>query len=378
MTRRRAGRAGRARGREEAGREVGRGGAPPVLLTRDAELAQEVERLAAAAGVRLGVAATDGAVLAAWHDAPVILVGADVVDEVAALRPHRREGVQVVGGGRVGDGIYRAAVAVGASEVLALPDAAGWLVETLALHEEPHRAGSTVVVVGGSGGAGASTIAAVLARTAAGRGPALALDLDPAGPGLDRLLGLHEADGLRWDAFDHTAGRLSGRALREAVPRADGLGVLTWPDAATAPSPPAPGAVREVLGAAVRGHDTVVVDLPRHAASAEAGGSEVVARADLLLVAVRPSLAGVAAAARVVASATQGPARVPVGLVLRGRGTDPAAVATALGAPVVAQVPERRRVGELVELGAGGVTLPGPLARAARDVLGLLGPAVAA
>ena len=60
----------------------------------------------------------------------------------------------------------------------------------------------------------------------------------------------------------HTTGRLSTRSLREALPRAGDLSVLTWP-----PDRPAAlqaFAVREVLSAGRRGFATVVVDLPRH------------------------------------------------------------------------------------------------------------------
>ena len=39
------------------------------------------------------------------------------------------------------------------------------------------------------------------------------------GPGVDRVLGLEDHDGFRWDALCQTTGRLSARALREALPR---------------------------------------------------------------------------------------------------------------------------------------------------------------
>ena len=58
---------------------------------------------------------------------------------------------------------------------------------------------------------------------------AVLVDLDPLGPGLDRVLGLERCDGVRWDALLQTTGRLSARSLHDALPRRNGLGVLTWP-----------------------------------------------------------------------------------------------------------------------------------------------------
>ena len=54
-------------------------------------------------------------------------------------------------------------------------------------------------------------------------------------PGCDRVLALDEASGVRWDSLGRSSGRLSGRSLREAVPRRDGLGVLSWPPGPGAP-----------------------------------------------------------------------------------------------------------------------------------------------
>lgn len=344
----------------------------PVLVTHDLDLQAEVERLAAGSGVRVTPVADDVEVIARWQDAPVMLVGADRAEAVAALRPARRADVHVVTLGAPGATLYRDAVAIGATEVVSLPEATAWLVELLALHEEPHRAAVSIAVIGGSGGAGASTFAATLAVVGARRGPTLAVDLDPGGPGLDRFLDLattETTDALRWDALAGTAGRLSGRALREAVPRRGSLGVLTWgrPGMEGSADPPAPEVVREVLGAAARGHDTVVIDLPRNGSSLM---REVVARCDLAVLLVVPTLTGVASAGR---TAQVLAAYAPTAAVLRGRGLGADRVAAALGVPVVAELGSRgRRAVEDVELGIGGVRVRGGLARAAREVVELL------
>ena len=156
------------------------------------------------------------------------------------------------------------------------------------------------------------------------------------------------------------------------MPRRDGLGVLGWP-----PGPGArldAGAVREALSAARRGHDLVVVDLPR---STDALAAETVARCALVVVVVLPTVTGVAAASRWVAAM---PDHDRFGLVVRGRGADPARVAELVGAPVVASMSDQRGLAEALDLGLGPVrSRRGPLAAAARQVLaGVLPSAVAA
>jgi secretion/DNA translocation related CpaE-like protein len=222
-----------------------------------------------------------------------------------------------------------------------------------------------VGVVGGSGGAGATTLACALGQVAAGRGPTLVVDLDPLGPGCDRVLALDESTGVRWDSLGTASGRLSGRSLREAVPRREGLGVLGWP---ATPGSLDAGAVRQALSAARRGHDTVVVDLPR------AGHlvAETVARCALVALVVRPSVTGVVAAARWVAAL---PDASRVGLVVRGHGADPARVAALVGVPVVTTMSDQRGLVEALDLGLGPVrSRRGPLAAAAREVLAATTP----
>jgi len=285
----------------------------PLLATADATLAEELTRLSAAAGAAVEVASTAPEVLGAWSTAPVVLVGADLVSALVELAPPRRPGVQVVAWSPVPTGSFRDALLVGAERVVELPVGAELIAELLTDLEEVGRGeGVLVGVVGGSGGAGATTLACGLGQVAAARGPTLVVDLDPLGPGCDRVLALDDAPGVRWDSLGTASGRLSGRSLREAVPRRDGLGVLGW---ASAPSALDAGAVREALSAARRGHDTVVVDLPRSGDLV----AETVARCALVVLVVVPTVTGVAAAARWVA-ARPDPGRVR--LLVRGRGAD--------------------------------------------------------
>jgi secretion/DNA translocation related CpaE-like protein len=340
----------------------------PLAATRDAALADELARLAAAAGTPLEVVSSADAVLRGWTSAPVVLVGADLAVELVELAPPRRPGVQVVAWSPVPSGSFRDALLVGAERVVELPLGAEFVAELLTdLGEAGRGEGVMVGVVGGSGGAGATTFACALGQVAAARGPTVVVDLDPLGAGCDRVLALDEVSGVRWDSLDRSSGRLSGRSLREAIPCRDGLGVLAWPAGPAAPLDA--GAVREALSAARRGHDTVVVDLPRTIDSLVA---DTVVRCALLVVVVLPTVTGVAAAARWVAAM---PDHDRFGLLVRGAGADPRRVADLVGVPVLASMADQRGLAEALDLGLGPVrSRRGPLAAAAREVLGCLAP----
>ena len=334
-----------------------------LVVSREPLLVEEVVRRAAAAGVEPRITGDLAAVLRHWNAAGVVIVGADLAAELVTLGLRRRPGVHLLSWGGVPDHLFRDAVALGAEDVSELPRAGGWLADLLAdLDDGATTPARTIGVVGGSGGVGATTFACALAQRAARSGPALVIDADPLGPGLDRVFGLERREGVRWSEVGRTSGRLSARSLREAVPRRADLGVLTW--SAGQASTLQPFAVREVLAAAVRGHRTVVLDLPR------AGGEitdDLLARCDCVVLVVAPTVAGLASAAR---WATERPGRERVRVVVRGTGVPAPEVARALRMPVVATMSDQRGLAEAVDLGAGPVrSWRGPLGRAAREVL---------
>jgi len=338
---------------------------PPLFVTADRSLLEELLRLAAAAGVTPDVAGDPTAALRTWSTAPLVLIGIDQAAAMAAIDPGRRPRVHIVAAGPVRDEVFRTAVVVGAEAVDELPRSEGWVVETLTdLGDVGARRGLVVGVLGGSGGAGATTMACALAQTASTTGDAVVIDCDPLGPGVDRVLGLEAQEGFRWDALCQTTGRLSARALREALPRRGSLGALSW--YAGASGSLQAFAVREALSAARRGHDTVVVDLPR---SPDALVDEVAARCDLLLVVVVPTVAGVASATRVCA---RFPGHPGLRLVVRGEGLAAREIARVTGVGVAAEMPDQRRLAEAIDLGLGPVrSARGPLGRASRRVLDL-------
>jgi secretion/DNA translocation related CpaE-like protein len=337
---------------------------PPLLVTSDKSLLDELLRLAAAAGVQPTIAHDVPAALRAWSRAPLVLVGDDLAPALARAAPLRRDGVFVVLVAPGPDPVLPVALRLGAESVADLPRSEGWLVERLTdvVDEAPAR-GLTIGVAGGSGGSGATTFACALAQVAGRSGPAVVVDADPLGPGCDRVLGLDVVDGVRWEELGQATGRLSARALRESLPRRAGVAALSW-NAGGRPGPVEPSALREALSAARRGHDTVVVDLPR---AADPMVDELASRCDRVLVTVVTTVAGVAAAVRRCASF---PDPGVLGLVLRGSAMDDDSLARVVGAPVVARMGDQRGVAESIDLGLGPVrSRRGPLGRAAAGVL---------
>ena len=344
----------------------------PLIITADGVLAGEIRRLAAAAGSGLEVVEDPGSALARWGSASVVLVGEDALPWLASLAPPRRDDVHVVTAAAPTDATFREALAVGAEHVVEVGAATEWLVEVLTDAEDADGVGQIVGVMGGSGGAGATMLASALASEAARLAPAVVVDCDPIGAGIERVLGSEEVAGIRWDAVGEVTGRLGGRALREALPTRDRLAVLGWGPDRTALEAPA---LREVVSAARRGFATTVLDLPRHPVDAV---SELLPRLDALVLVSTLTVPGAASAGRVVASV---PPTVPVLVVARSSrgGLRADDLAAHLGRPVVATMADQRGLDESVGLGAGPVRhRRGPLARTARELLEQIGAGVRA
>ncbi|MFB6534153.1 septum site-determining protein Ssd [Streptomyces noursei] len=336
----------------------------PLLVTEDEELLDDLLRLCAAAGALPEVAHRPPRRTAEWQAAPLVVVGADCADRLSGAG--RRAGVIIAGRDADDVAVLRQAVAVGAERVLALPDGERWLVDRIA--DAVEGAGPpalTVGVIGGRGGAGASTLAAALAVGAARTGErTLLVDGDPLGGGLDVLLGGEQEKGLRWPAFAESRGRVAGGALAESLPRLHSLRVLSWDRGAEVAIPPP--AMRAVLAAARRRGGVVVVDLPRRVDRTVA---EALAQVDVGLLLVPAELRAVAAARRVAdgVRAELGDIRVVAcGPPGPGSGGRPTAqeVARLVGLPLAGELPWEAGLSEDLARGrVPGGRARGPLAR---------------
>lgn len=345
----------------------------PLLVTADEQLLDSLLRLAAAAGVTPQVATDVAAARRSWSVASLVVLGVDQVAAAVAAGLPRRPTVAVVSDHSTDDTVWQHAVAVGAEQVLVLPDAAEHLLAVLGDGGDSAGTGATTVaVVGGCGGAGASTFSAALALTAAERGhPALLVDADPLGGGIDLVMGREDTAGLRWPDLAGASGRLSAPALRQALPQAEQhLSVLSWgrEDLSSVPA----ASMRAVVQAGQRGHDVVVVDLPRHL---DAASEEALIRVDQVLVVVPAQVRAVAAAHRVVAALRELSPRLHA--VVRGpgpTGLDGLLVAESLQVPLGAEMRSERGLAESLDLGLGPLRRRrGPLRACALDVLNMLG-----
>ncbi|MEU2024235.1 septum site-determining protein Ssd [Streptomyces sp. NPDC016469] len=329
-------------------------------MTEDVDLLDDLLRLCAAAGAEPEVHHTLPDHREGWEQAPMVLVGDDAAARCRGAA--RRRGVMVVGRGRDEPDVWRRAVEIGAEYVIRLPDSETWLVDQIAnASEGVGRPAVTVGVIGGRGGAGASTLACALAVTAARAGQrTMLIDGDPLGGGIDVLLGGERAEGMRWPDFAHSKGRVGGGALQESLPALHGLRVLSWgrDDWVVIPPP----AMRAVLAAARRLGGVVVVDLPRRVDEAVA---EALAQLDLGLVVVPGELRAVAAAKRVASMA--GMVLDDLRVVARGPyapGLDAQWVARAMRLPLAGEVPLERGLPAEQDIGEPpGGNARGPLAR---------------
>jgi len=335
-----------------------------LLLTRDRALIDHVAALADAAGAALSVQpAVAGP---AFRAAALVLVGLDAAQGV----PQGRAGVVLVArvdGGDLPEGIWKLALEIGAEQVAVLPDAEPWLLDRLIDAGSPGERAPVVAVVGGRGGAGASTLAVALATAAASTGlrPYL-LDADPLGGGIDLALGAEHVQGLRWPDLPVGPGRLRPGALGRLLPEAGGVVVLACPR--REPYALQPALAGAVLDAASREGDLVVVDLPRRVGPVE---QEVLSASDRVLVVVPAEVRATAAASQVAAAAEvyAGDLRV----VVRGpgpTGLDAEAVAGALSLPLQGELRPEPGLPAALDRGELGALRPrGPLAVLCRTVL---------
>jgi secretion/DNA translocation related CpaE-like protein len=340
----------------------------PLICTADADVLDDLLRLAAAAGVEAEVAPDPTAARRSWSTAPAVLIGSDVADRFASAVLPRRKHVVLVGNDLDDAGVWRVGVSIGADHVVFLPDAETWLVDLLADTADgaDEELGALVAVVGGRGGAGATTLATGLAFTAMRRGiRTMLVDADPFGGGIDLMLHGEDAAGLRWPDLSSSRGRVSADALSAALPRIDDLTVLSWGRADEPVIPPE--AMSSMLAAGRRMSRLVVVDLPR---SFDDAARVVAAECTLCLVVVPAEVRACVAAARIIAATA--PLARQVQLVVRGpapSGLRPHYIADLLGVPLAGYLRPEKRVAESAESGAPPGAGRGPLAALCRRVL---------
>ena len=357
------------------------GGSPaagwPVLMMAAGGLADEVSRLAAAAGCELhrisDVGSDPGSLREQWSCAPLLLLDLAAATASASAGLPRRDGVVIVCAD-AGPDVWRCAVAVGAQHVAVLPDAEAWLIGALAdAVEAPAQPGRVLAVVGGRGGAGASVFATAVAVAAVGLGRSVLLvDCDALGGGLDLAVGAEKIGGQRWSGLAVGSGRVPASALHAALPaaRLGGRSALTVLSCDRDGPGPDGAAVRTVCDAGRRAGETVICDVPRYPCEP---GTAALETADLAVLVVPAEVRACAAAARVAARVQRH--GVALRLVVRGPapgGITPSDVSRVLNLPVLAAMRPQPGLSGALDRGAVPGRSRGPLVTAARQVLAAL------
>ncbi len=336
-----------------------------LALIGEPLLRDDVSRVAAAAGVGL-VLVDEPSGRKAWTAAAAVLLDAQAAQRCALRALPRRPRVILVGHEAPRPEEWQAAISVGAQQVLSLPAQDADLVAALseaACGDDAGR-GPVVAVLGARGGAGASVFAVALAQSAPA---ALLVDADPWSGGIDLVAGSEELSGLRWPDLALQGGRLAYPALRDALPRRDGVSVLS---SGRSGADIEAGPLGAVIDAGCRGGVTVVCDVPRHASDA----AEIALEAADLVVVVTPAdvrSCTAAAAARPWVLAGNPNA----GVVVRGPspgGLRAAEVARIVELPLLAAMRPQAGIAEVLERGGLRVRPRSPLGSAARRVLSVL------
>ena len=318
-------------------------GAVVCCITGDAALREDCARVAAAAGLGFAAVASAEEAGPLWADAALVLLGTDVAD----LPPQRRHDVILVGRGEDRALLWERAVSLGAEHVAELPEAAGWLVEFFGRSQGGAVQGSVLGLIGGCGGAGASTTAALLAGASslAGR-RTLLVDGDRLAGGLELSVSPHRPEGLHWPDVAAASGPINPDQLEASLPRIGDLAVLSWPaGGGTGARVPGTG-ILGILDAARAAFDVIVMDVGR----GREGIEDFAWASDRLLVVVPMRLGGVLSASQLLHELPP----VPVGALVRGRGAegvDAEQLIDAVGCPLVGRVPTLRRAAAAAESG---------------------------
>lgn len=226
----------------------------------------------------------------------------------------------------------------------------------------------TIGVVGARGGAGASTLAVLLAEAAAARtrsSRGCVLVQLGAGPAVDVLLGSDRGDRLTWPDLSEALGDVDPDDLAGALRRWRRIDVLGPDDHRPTTTPEQ--VERDVLRALRRGYRTVVIDLDRTAVLAGHAAAALDA-CDRVVIVVPRDIPAVAGAHMIRARL---PVDLRLGLVTRGPapgGLGGAEIATVLDLPWWADLPAGREVARTVDAGLG----PIPGRRIARRLRNLL------
>lgn len=343
-----------------------------VVSTADPDLLDHALSVVAAVGLEAEVTSDPGSLRSRWSGASMLLIGVDQAAGVADLKLDRRAEVYVLAEAGAAPVAYQWSLPLGAA-VVVLPDNARWLSGAIAeLIRRPAGSERMICVTGGSGGVGASTLAAALAFVAARQGErSVLLDTDCRGGGLDLLVGAERLDGWRWPRLARARGHLG--ELAQQLPCVDGVDVLSMGRGERREL--GVEQLRAVLDSVRSSHDAIALDVSR-----DLGPDllEPMSAGAAWLLVVRDDIRGVAAGRERAAELLD--VHICPGLVVRrGRSgiLDPESIADGLGLELMGIFAEEPGLVLAAERGdPPGRSARSPLAQLARNLLQQLPRAV--
>lgn len=240
--------------------------------------------------------------------------------------------------------------------------------------QQPRRQGRVLACAGACGGSGASTIAAAVAKRAAGAtNEVVLIDAVANSGGIDLLLGCEDRPGARWEDVDFSNGDVPGADLVNALPRADdGVAILAGQRSLLGKTQQVDGLALKHAIKALRGAvDLIVVDVPCHG-DLLAAGTDV---CDMVVIVVPAEVRPTAAATRLCADLAR--RHTATRVLVRHRAWSSLTVRDIEGlvkTPVLGELVTIRGLARVAELG-GMTRVPQGLTRIADAVLSELGQA---
>lgn len=337
-------------------------GGPVIVAVADPTLHPEALHAVAATGREVVDTLDPREIIKLAHRASALLIDSVTAEHAATVRGRPRT-IFLAASAEQAD--YKLALRAGAEDVFVLPGQAPELLSALGREDRAKEgAGKTLALMGAAGGVGCSVLAAAVA---ARQGSAVIVDAQPQSGGIDLLLGIEDAPGLRWSDLPSDTSRVLAHDLLEGLPATpEGVRVLT--SARNSDNGVNAQAVADVL-ACLGSSAFVVVDSPTHGEIFEA----VAGACDGAVLVVPAEVRATASAFSL--GETLRKQRVATAAVLRHRswsGMDLEDVEELSKLDVLAECANIRGLSKTIELSGMPATLPRPLGTAAGAVLAWL------
>lgn len=320
-----------------------------LLVTRDDRVITEFQKIAAVTQTPLVIESEPNAI--DLSNAYRVFVASDC----AQANLNHPEIVLVVIG-TTGPETWRFAAKLSANHIAVIPDSRDWLVAHLSAPVT--QKGLCVAIIPGAGGAGASLLSAGLAFHARQLfSDVVLVDLDENSAGLDVVLGIETAPGMRWQDFHSLTGSISGSDILRGLPARDGVALLTHNDSETLPDK----LLRDTIIQQLRGvSGLVIIDFPRF--TNQISATEILKQCDVAFVVTPSTVRGSASTKKGIAHISKHVKNVE--LVIRnlpGTNLDALKIAQSLDVPLAGVVNSDPRIVEQIEQGFGvaGIHLGG-------------------